>query len=254
MILAESTWKEVDLFSRDAVVVIPTGSLEQHGPHLPLFTDSILASAVSAQVEAQLPDQVLLTPCLWLGASGHHLKFSGTLSASFEGYFAAIHSVMESLIPHGFYKFYIVNGHGGNNEPNGIAMRQLKAKYPDFTFGHSGYYQFAEEETRGILEGPFKFIRHACEAEVSLMLHVRPDLVRKDLIRNDGLTPSTPLRGVVHHFDEITEEGSLGASTLGTAEKGKFIFESAVKGVAQEIKSIAEGYVLIADPKLKGSE
>jgi creatinine amidohydrolase len=244
MTLANLTWPDVDTLDRSMVVVIPTGSLEQHGPHLPLFTDSILAGAVAAAVEARLESQVLLTPTLWLGASGHHLKFPGTLSASMETYMGAIASVVESLVPHGFTKFYVLNGHGGNNEPNGVVLRQLKARYPNLTIGHSGYYAFVAEQIKGILEGPCKEMRHACEAEASLMLHLRPELVRKDKLRDDGLTADPPLRGVIHHFDEMTEQGSLGYATFATAEKGKIIFDSAVEAVAKEIRTIAEGYVL----------
>ncbi|MBN9502584.1 MAG: creatininase family protein [Armatimonadetes bacterium] len=243
MKLAEMTWPEVELLSRDIVVVIPTGSLEQHGPHLPLFTDSILATAVSEAVEARLGEKMLLTPTLWLGASGHHLKFAGTLSAKMQAYLGAVESVVESLIPHGFSKFFIVNGHGGNSEPNGVAMRMLKEKYPNRQFGHSGYYTFAEEASRDVLTGPFKGIRHACEAEVSLMMHVRPELVRQSKLRDDGLAPEPSVVGMVHHFDEVTEEGSLGYATLATPEKGAAIFEAAVKGLVQNISAIADGYV-----------
>ena len=102
MILSQMTWQEVEAIDREIVVVIPTGSLEQHGPHLPLFTDSLIATAVAEGVEKNLSGQVLLTPTLWLGASGHHLKFAGSLSADFDTYMGAIESVVESLIPHGF--------------------------------------------------------------------------------------------------------------------------------------------------------
>src|ERR1044071_4204362 len=105
MVLANMTWQEVDAAHRSCVVLIPTGSLEQHGPHLPLFTDSILAGAVAEGVEKKLGEKVLLTPTLWLGASGHHLRFPGSLSNSFEAYMGAIESLCESLIPHGFTKF-----------------------------------------------------------------------------------------------------------------------------------------------------
>src|SRR5579862_8917957 len=101
MILSELTWQDVAALSRDVTILVPTGSLEQHGPHLPLFTDSLIVTAVAEAVEKRLPSQVLVTPTLWLGASGHHLKFPGSLSASFEGYGEAIRSVAESLIPHG---------------------------------------------------------------------------------------------------------------------------------------------------------
>lgn len=245
MKLQDMTWQEVAAAERDAVVLIPTGSLEQHGPHLPLFTDSLIVTAVAEAVESQLSEEVILTPTLWLGASGHHLKFPGSLSNDFESYMGAIDSVAESLIPHGFTKFYVLNGHGGNTEPNGIAMRKLKAKHPNLTFGHSGYFAFVTDVIAETLKGPVKEMRHACEAEASLMLYLHPHLVRKDLLRDDGLYPEPTVKGVVHHFDEMTEQGSLGYATLATADKGKRIFEAAVKGVAQELRTIAEGYVLI---------
>jgi creatinine amidohydrolase len=249
MVLSRLTWQDVDALDRSMVVLIPTGSLEQHGPHLPLFTDSLIATAVSEAVEKRLPEQVLLTPTLWLGASGHHLPFSGTLSASFPTYLGAIENVVESLIPHGFTKFFIVNAHGGNTEPNGVAMRSLKSKYPNYTFGHSGYFALISEPVKEVMEGPLKEMRHACEAEASLMLHLHPDLVRKDKLRDDGLRPEPPLSGMVHHFDEMTEEGSLGYATFASAEKGAKIFEMAVEAVANQIKTIAEGYVLRQMPR-----
>ncbi len=245
MKLAHLTWPEVEALPREIVVVIPTGSLEQHGPHLPLFTDSILATAVSEAAEAQLADKVLLTPTLWLGASGHHLAFAGTLSASFDAYMGAIESVVDSLEPHGFLRFFIVNGHGGNSEPNGVVMRKLKQKYPHLVLGHSGYFSPIASEVAGIMEGPTKEIRHACEAETSLMMHVRPELVRKDKLRDDGLQPDPPVYGMIHTFDEMTEQGSLGYATLATPEKGKLIFDAAVTKLVEQLHRIAEGYVLI---------
>ena len=248
MKLAEATWMDVDAFDREAIVLIPTGSLEQHGPHLPLFTDSILATAVAEEVERQMPTRILLTPTLWLGASGHHLAFAGSLSNSFEAYIEAIESIADSLWPHGFRKFYVLNGHGGNTEPNGIACRKLRAKYTGGLFGHSGYFSFVPQAVLDTMKGPIKGIRHACEAEASLMLHVRPSLVRKDKLRDDGLAPNPPLTGVVHHFDEITEQGSLGYATLADERLGRRLFEAAVDGVCQEIEALFEGYVLEALP------
>ncbi len=244
MILSRLTWQEADALDREIVVLIPTGSLEQHGAHLPLYTDSLLATAVAERVEANLPDKVLLTPTLWLGASGHHLKFAGSLSASFEGYEKAITGIVESMIPHGFRKFYIVNGHGGNTEPNGIALRKMKAKYPKVTFGHSGYFAFCVDEVAKVLEGPAKEMRHACEAETSLIMHLHPDLVRKHLMRDDGLISNPAVKGLIHHFDEMTEQGSYGFATFATAAKGKKILDASVKGVTNELQILHDGYVL----------
>jgi creatinine amidohydrolase len=245
MILSQMTWKEVDAASRDAVVLIPTGSLEQHGPHLPLFTDTLLATAACDAVEAALPERVIMTPAIWQGASGHHLSFSGTVSATFEGYELAIRSVVESLMPHGFWKFYILNGHGGNVASNYIATRRLKEEYPDLLIGHSDYFEHIPEEVqKDVMEGPVKSIKHACEAEASLMMHLHPDLVRMDLLRDDGLECDPPVAGMTWMFDAMTEEGSLGYATLGTAEKGKRLFEEAAKGCVEQIRRLADGVVL----------
>ncbi len=211
---------------------------------MPLFTDSLLVTAAAAAVEKNLPDNVLLTPTLWLGASGHHLKFAGSLSNDFDSYMGAIASIVDSLHPHGFHKFYVLNGHGGNTEPNGMTMRKLKARYNDCIFGHSGYFDYASEVAARVMEGPLKGIRHACEAEASLMMHLHPELVRLDKLRDDGLVTDPPVRGVVHHFDELAEQGSFGYATLATAEKGKLIFDAAVEGATLELQRIADGYVL----------
>lgn len=249
MKLAEMTWPEVDGLSRDLVVLIPTGSLEQHGAHLPLFTDSILANSVAEAVESRVPAKILLVPTLWLGASGHHLSFSGTLSASFAAYQGAISSVVESLAPHGFHKFYVLNGHGGNTEPNGIVLRELKAKFSNLTLGHSGYFGFIDSDLEEILEGPLKGMRHACEAETSLMMHLRPELVRRNLLTDDGLVSSPPVKGVIHHFDAITQRGSYGYATFATADKGQKLFNAAVEGVEKELVAIADGYFLEGLPE-----
>ncbi|HZH99375.1 MAG TPA: creatininase family protein [Fimbriimonadaceae bacterium] len=249
MKLAHATWKEVEAFSREAVVLIPTGSLEQHGAHLPLITDTLIATSVAEAVEARLRDHVVLSPTLWLGASGHHLAFPGSLSATMAGYGESLKAVCQSLIPHGFTKFFVINGHGGNTEPNGIALRELKASHPALTFGHSGYFSLIADEIKPLMEGPAKEMRHACEAETSLVMHLRPELVRTELRRNDGLVPDPPLVGMVHHFDEMTEEGSFGYATFATAAKGKAIFEAAVEAMTRQIEVLANGYVLTGNTR-----
>lgn len=246
MILAEMTWPEVDALDRErTVVLIPTGSLEQHGAHLPLFTDSLLVSAVATAVEARAADRVLLTPTLWLGASGHHLKFSGTLSASMSSYIQSLQAVVKSLAPHGFRKFFVVNGHGGNTELNGVALRELKEASPNLMLGHAGYFAPVAGMVGEIMEGRYREMRHACEAETSLMLHLHPSLVRVDRRRNDGLTPDPAVYGMIHLFDEMTEAGSLGDAPLGTAEKGAAIFEAAVSAFVGNLVVLSDGYRLV---------
>jgi creatinine amidohydrolase len=247
MILADMTWKEVEALDRSTIVLIPTGSLEQHGAHLPLLTDSLLATAVTSAVEGKTAGKVLLTPCLWLGASGHHLNFAGTCSASMDGYISALTAVIESMMRHGFHRFLIINGHGGNNEPNGVALRTLKEKNNNLTLGHTGYYVFGESAIAESLEGPAKGIQHACEAETSLMLHLYPEKVRTDKLRNDGLATEPKTNTLVKMWDEVSEEGSLGFATFATAAKGKKIFDACVNGIVAEVNAIHGGVVYVGN-------
>lgn len=246
MKLWESTWQEVDRFDREGVVLVATGSCEQHGPHLPLMTDSALVTAVAEAVEAALPDKVLLLPTLWLGCSEHHLRFCGSLTNSYDSYIGAVESVVDSLVPHGFYKFYVLNGHGGNTSPNDVACRGLKSKHENLQIGHAGYVQFIPDELLATtLEGPLKGIRHSCEAEVSLMMHLRPDLVRVNMLRDDGLELSPAVPGMVWRFDEVTEQGSWGYATHASAEKGRVLFEAAAQGARKALEALADGIALV---------
>lgn len=247
MQLAKATWTEVEKVSREAVVVIPTGSLEQHGPHLPLATDTLLVTAVAEAVEARLGDDVVLLPTIWQGASGHHLSFPGTVSASFEGYDQAVRAAVTSLSAHGFHRFVVLNGHGGNTSPNQVAARALKEANPNLTLAAFGYFDFVTEKAPELLQGPTKRMRHACEAETSLMLHLYPDLVRRELIQNDGLDPLPPVPGVVALFNEVTQRGVLGHPTFATAETGSKLFSHAVAGVAAAVTSLKNGIVFIGD-------
>jgi creatinine amidohydrolase len=160
-------------------------------------------------------------------------------------YGASLESVLSSLAKHGFVKFFVVNGHGGNTSANDITCRAWRESHPGHQVGHGGYFEFIDPALFSEMRGPWKTIRHACEAETSLMLHLRPDLVRWDKAIDDGLRPEPPVRGMVWRFDETTERGVLGAATLATPELGRALFESAVDGLAAQVAALAEGIALI---------
>ncbi len=248
MILGHLTWPEVDSMDRDVVVIIPTGSLEQHGPHLPLLTDTMLASAVAEEVERRSSGDCLLTPALWLGASGHHLPFAGTLSATFPGYVDALTRTIEGLANQGFHRFFVVNGHGGNSEPNGVALRALKEARPNLTLVHCGYFEFLKTEAELVLEGPSKEMHHACEAETSLMLHLHPGLVKLDRAVDDGLEPSPKIVGLVSSWDQVSGQGAMGYPSFARAATGKRLFEAAVGGVVAQVSALRTGIVYVGFP------
>lgn len=250
MVLAYATWQEVRDFDRDLVCLLPTGSLEQHGPHLPLFTDSLLSAGVAMRAESRCSEKSLLFPGIWLGCSAHHLAMPGTLTASAETYMQVLYDVVECASSHGFRKFLIVNGHGGNTEPNGLALRELKRRYPNHMLAHCGYFSLIPQQVLDEhLKGPIKGIRHACEAETSMMMHLHPDLVRIERLQDDGLVMDPPAaEGVkfVQPFDEVTEEGSFGYATLATPETGAALIEAAVEGIAAAVRHMAAGYAMVS--------
>ena len=112
------SWKEIELLNRnETLIIIPTGAIEQHGPHLPIDTDiynSTTISEIVAQTFLGKSETVLVAPPIWWGTSPHHLGFPGTISLRPETFSSIIFDIVSSLLPHGFYRFLLLNGHGGN--------------------------------------------------------------------------------------------------------------------------------------------
>ena len=164
----------------EALAVLPIGSLEQHGPHLPVITDTASASAASIRaarlVSAQIP--VLVLPGLWTGMSEHHLPFGGTISLNFSELQGVLRGVVRSLRAIGFARLLIVNGHGGNVEPLAVAARELAHEYGLPVIACTPWYLTRERvsEVAETAETP----AHACEGETSMMMAIAPELVRTD--------------------------------------------------------------------------
>ena len=114
-----------------ALAVLPVGSLEQHGPHLPVITDTRTAWEVAIRAariaSADMP--VLVLPGMWTGMSEHHLPFGGTISLNFAEFRGVIAGVTRSLRAIGFARLLLVNGHGGNIDPLAVAARELAVEY-----------------------------------------------------------------------------------------------------------------------------
>lgn len=242
MKLAELTWPEVEKLDRDIVVVYPIAALEQHSRHLPFFTDSILCDAVVNRLEAALKKDILSLPVQWLGASEHHLGMAGTLTAVAETHLRIIAEPLRCLLKAGFKRVLIINGHGGNIDGFHLALRQLAVEFPGALLSGASYWDFAPKEIATILEGPFKYVAHACEFETAMMLSLRPELVRKTEIADGGdlLNVNDALRGVYMPLDmkRQTRQGGTGFPSLATAEKGKLLTDAIVVRGVDVIKAL----------------
>src|SRR5438876_12426102 len=118
----DMTAPQIRRVDRNGVLVLaPIAACEQHSRHLPVFTDTILVTAVGEGVEQRLPKQVLLLPTLWLGASHHHLQFGGTLSADVDTHVTILCEIMTPLLEDGYQRVMFLNGHGGNIDTMHVA-------------------------------------------------------------------------------------------------------------------------------------
>jgi creatinine amidohydrolase len=226
----------------DLIVMLPLGAVEQHGPHLPLTTDTDIVTAVAAGVEASRPENILCVPTMWLGHSTHHLAFAGTMSAIQSHYIEMIVDLCTSMATMGARRVFLLNGHGGNDIPVKAAMREVKSrlgavdKQPRIVF--ASYWSLAAQSIKEIRESGFGGLNHACEMETSIMLHLRPECVHMEHAARGGVAHESPYRKAdmqyarpvyfVNEFHEVTENGVMGHPDLARAEKGKRFLEAIV--------------------------
>ncbi len=177
--MTETRWERLTapelraLAERDAVVVVPVAALEQHGPHLPVWTDSFIGHAVSvraAELCADLPAVVL--PPMWLGMSEHHFPFGGTISLDYATFAAVLRGIVKSLLADGFSRVMLFNSHGGNIDALAVSARELAHEFgiPVLT---TTITKVAPAEIAATLTAQ-PGIAHACEGETSLWLHLDP--------------------------------------------------------------------------------
>lgn len=251
MLLENLTWPEVKkLRPATRIVLLPFGSFEQHGPHLPLTTDTDLVTAVARGVEAERPQKILCLPTLWPGHSTHHLFFPGTLSVSQRPYVELVLELCRSVARMGGRKVFLLNGHGGNDVPLRSALRDLKTELPAVRFVFASYWTLAAQGIKEIRESGPGGLGHACEMETSLMLHLHPTRVKKHLARRDGPKHTDPYRRAdllysrpvyfVNEFREVSKTGTVGQPELASAEKGRRFLERIIKDVTAFVDEFAQ--------------
>ena len=232
-----------EMARRDAVVILPIGAIEQHGPHLPVEVDATLGEQVAlrtARLMAARGEPVLVLPMLWTGVSEHHMSFGGTITLDMPTFSAVVEGIVKSVTRHGFRRVVLLNGHGGNENALRVLADELTPKYRipivEFT-----YWYAASEPIAAILETQAG-LQHACEAETSMMMAVRPELVAEERIAlaKSNRTPgvSDVVGGGVYRWRttaSMTASGVMGNPEAASAAKGVRLFDAVSATLADKL-------------------
>jgi creatinine amidohydrolase len=236
----ELTRERLNQLAPDALVVLPVGATEQHGPHLPVGTDHFAVERIARQAAMAASDRIttVVAPTLPFGSSEHHLQFGGTLSFSTETYYRVLVDLVESLVTDGFRQIFILNGHGGNSELIQLAARDVALRRV-VSVGAAPYWTIAWDAlvAAGIHQGG-RLPGHAGRFETSLILADRAELVveprpHRDL--PDGIAElrmAAPFRAE-HNGFWTSIDGYTDSPDLGTMDLGNQAFEAIVGAVAE---------------------
>lgn len=232
------------------VVVLPLGSVEQHGRHMAVGTDTLLAYNLALSAADRLAGRVAVLPPPWYGFSAHHMRFAGTVTLRLETLLALVDDIAASVVAHGFRRLLIVNGHGGNNGAVDVLVSTLGRKhYGKARIAGLTYFQLARDVITEMRESAPGGMGHACEFETSMLLHLRRDLVAMERAVVTYPDPgssylTTDLVGgsavrTYHDFGDLSESGTLGDPSLATAEKGGRFYDAVLDALVRFIEDFA---------------
>lgn len=251
--LEELSWPDAkQAVAEDRVVIIPFGSIEQHGHHLPLGTDSI--NLTNTAILAAEETGSLVAPTQVYGVSHNHLDFPGTMSLEPETLIAIIQDVVASLVHHGFRRMLLINGHGGNNASIEVGAIKARKRFPDTLIGYT-YSASLARESRSLWRSGYVY--HADEGETSRLMAHRPDLVEMDKAVRD-VTPifddyyhryydpdgdtSESLTGLVTYglpqTQVLAASGCMGDSSVADAERGQQAIDITVQTLVRVIRDL----------------
>ncbi|KPI14634.1 Creatininase [Actinobacteria bacterium OK074] len=219
------------------VAVLPVGSFEQHGPYLPLATDTLVACAIAREVAAAYP--VHLLPPVTISCSHEHAGWPGTVSISSVTLHAVVRDIADSLARSGIDALVVVNGHGGNYVLGNVVQESAGRDPLMALFPAAEDWESARE--RAGVETSLLSDMHAGEIETSILLHCHPELVRPGYESTDFVADDRR-HLLTLGMSGYTESGVIGRPSLASAEKGQRL-------LAELVESFAAYFSLVTSPK-----
>jgi creatinine amidohydrolase/Fe(II)-dependent formamide hydrolase-like protein len=250
----ELSSEEIDrISSQEALILIPIGSIEQHGHHLPLATDSIISQEVTRLIAERINNEfpVLVFPQIPFGKSTEHATRPGTISLETEVLTNLLRNICKNLVKNGFKKIIFINGHGGNTNLLNSILREIREKTGAFV---TSIYLYSETFLKEALER-FKLeeldVFHACTLETSFMMSLKPELVQMEKASKEKPHKFTEESGYKHLkltrnkgiefswlIDDVSDSGVIGDPTKASAELGQEALESLVKKICEVLREI----------------
>lgn len=260
--LEELSWREAKQAVADGkVIIIPFGSIEQHGHHLPLGTDSI--NLTNTAILAAQQAGAIVAPTQVYGVSHNHLDFAGTMSLEPDTLIAIIQDLVASLYHHGFRRLLLLNGHGGNNATIEVGAIKARKRFPDAIIGYSYSAALARDARPLWTSG---YVYHADEGETARLAAIRPELVEMAAAIRD-VTPvfdryyhryydpgsnGESLTGLVTYglpqTQVLAASGTMGDASVADPDLGRQAIELTVKNLVRVLDDLREREVLVADP------
>ncbi|OLT02099.1 creatinine amidohydrolase [Pseudonocardia sp. CNS-004] len=223
------------------VVLVPAGAFEQHGPGLPLATDTIRAERVAERVADALAGPAVIGPSVPVGVSPHHMAFAGTVTLTTTTFAAVVREYADSLHRHGWRKILVITGHGGNGAALTTVAQDLLTTHPDLQFAWTPLTALAADVIAGM--GVAQVHGHSGEAETAQMLAVAPHLVDRErltagttrLAELDALGAVSRRSGgpkLTVRYDRLSANGVLGDPRRATPEDGEALVDAIVARIA----------------------
>lgn len=242
MELAKMTSPEAkEALAKADFVLVPVGSTEQHGPHLPLDNDAYTATKIAYMVAEKLAGRlnILVAPTIPYGMSIHHMDFAGTITLSFETFKSIVKEVCLSLARHGAKRIVIVNGHGGNTATIRFVVHELLVENREVRVFAVDWWDAAPDTIKKLTGST---IGHADDAETSVALalgqRVKKEVAKGKELKKPDYSPF--YYTVFRRAKDITETGATGNPEKASEEKGRKIVEAVVTSLAKKLEDIAK--------------
>ncbi|MDP2856375.1 MAG: creatininase family protein [Bacillota bacterium] len=248
-------WPEIkEAAAQDKFIILPAAMIEDHGPHLPVDTDVVIARGICELTTSKMEGEALLAPAIVYGYSPHHMDFPGPLTITWDTFIRHTLDVLKSLIHHGFRHILVVNGHGSNASCLDMACRLAMVNHDHARCGMVSWWSLSQvaKTFQEIRESPVT--SHACEIETSLYLALSPEHVDMTKAPRDLSLPWSDhfwtdlVAGPLHphknrvmmteYWSTLTTTGTVGDASVATAEKGLKVLEVAADEICDILREM----------------